>query len=230
MSRNPQAHDERNQAITSKIVTYLIDKQTQSQSNERVDARTKMVVFTAVELFEEGMRPDGNVSKITAYEILAVIKCLVTSRMLYSYNQGAEYTINMHGLIGECLLHGQEVMKKMEKCQSDPHLNKMIKKIDKSKPFAQQTEELTENVRDAKELTRIELYLTQHCAKCGKHGEYKVCRCQIYRYCSKKCQNEDWPHHKLQCISKEIRKRRNQPFDYFACAKEIQNCSICNLF
>ena len=40
------------------------------------------------------------------------------------------------------------------------------------------------------------------CAECNS-TETQVCpRCRITRYCSRKCQLNDWPQHKLTCVDK----------------------------
>lgn len=40
------------------------------------------------------------------------------------------------------------------------------------------------------------------CVKCElKKSTLKCCRCKIVYYCSKKCQTDDWPVHKLLCAT-----------------------------
>ena len=49
------------------------------------------------------------------------------------------------------------------------------------------------------------IILASQCKNCWKKCERKLCgKCLNTRYCSKDCQVNDWPSHKLTCIEKKM--------------------------
>lgn len=58
------------------------------------------------------------------------------------------------------------------------------------------------------------------CAQCNTHttSAYKRCaRCRDARYCSKKCQREDWQRHKVDCQVTRVRSAFLAKFGYVSC-------------
>ncbi len=46
--------------------------------------------------------------------------------------------------------------------------------------------------------------IAKMCRFCGLCGDNSRCRCKAVRYCSKKCQRDDWDEHKLVCTARKI--------------------------
>ena len=46
--------------------------------------------------------------------------------------------------------------------------------------------------------------LARTCRFCGMCGDTQRCSCKAARYCSKKCQKDDWDEHKLECTARKI--------------------------
>merc|ERR1712126_21231 len=57
--------------------------------------------------------------------------------------------------------------------------------------------------------------LDRECTLCGIFGKLKLCsRCKLVRYCSTKCQREDWKRHKSECAMADMAKLQLNEGEY----------------
>ena len=50
----------------------------------------------------------------------------------------------------------------------------------------------------------------QTCVVCAKPSQSSCSRCELIKYCSRDCQRQHWPTHKLKCFTKEHIRQFNE--------------------
>jgi hypothetical protein len=68
------------------------------------------------------------------------------------------------------------------------------------------------------------------CVKCNKPSESRCSACITTYYCSKDCQKNDWPNHKIECKKKQKEVEKFHNIGSYLCEwDKMTHCSNCNI-